>query len=96
MLNQHCISESADSRTQRVKTRNGYTACAKQCLLKFDQARTQQLINAETSNACAFWKLLKGRKPTNNHCLDVNDFILILKSLVIPQMYILLQTMMFF
>ena len=59
MLNQHRISKSDDSRTKLVKARNRYTACAKQCRLRFDQAKTQQLINAETSNARDFWKLLK-------------------------------------
>ena len=54
MLNQHHISKSDDSRTKLVKARNRYTTCAKQCRLKFDQAKTQQLINAETSNARDF------------------------------------------
>ena len=80
MLNQHRISKSDDSRTKIVKARNRYTACAKQCRLRFDEAKTQQLINAETSNARDFWKLLRGRKPTNSHCLDVKDFILFFKK----------------
>ena len=41
MLNQHRISKSDDSRTKLVKARNRYTACAKQCRLRFDQAKTQ-------------------------------------------------------
>ena len=74
MSNQLRISKSDDSRTKLVKGRNRYTTCANECRLKFDQAKTQQLINAETSNARDFCKVLRGRKPTNNHCLDVNDF----------------------
>ena len=84
MLNQHRISKSNDSRTKLVKARNRYTACAKQCRLRFDQAKTQKLINAETSNARDFWKLLRGRKPTNSHCLDVNDFYTYFKKLGTP------------
>ena len=52
--------------------------------LKFDQAKTQQLINAETSNLRDFWKLLRGRRPTNSHCLDVNDFYTYFKKLGNP------------
>ena len=84
MLNQRRLSKSDNSRTKIVKARNSYTACAKQCRFKFDQAKTQQLNNVKTSNAREFWKLLGGRKPTNSHCLDVNDLYTYFKKLGNP------------
>ena len=87
MLNQHRISKSDDSGTKLVKAKNSCvyknTACAKQCCLNFDQAKTQHIINAKISQARDFWKLLRGRKPTN-HCLDVNDLYTYFKKLGNP------------